>query len=165
MSSKKKSLPTPLHLLQELSGGLVAHLENACARAMAEAEAILAKLEKERNKAQEKLHKNRIKMQDAATAGKSKAQAKARKSIAELEDLLDALMDRQAQTLQYISDLKRDAQESMNLAEGVNKVRDAVSNALNMRNAKPVAEAKTAAPKAAATKAPAKPAAAATQKP
>ena len=71
MSSKKKSLPTPLHLLQELSGGLVSHLENACAKAMAEAEKLLGKLEKERGKAQEKLHKNRVKLQDAAAEGKS----------------------------------------------------------------------------------------------
>jgi len=153
MPSKKKSLPTPLHLLQELSGGLVAHLENACAKALAEAESILGKLEKERSKAQEKLHKNRVKLQDAAAAGKAKAQARARKSISEMEAVLDSLKDRQAQTLQYITELKRDAQESLNLAQGVNKVRDAVGKSLSQRAAK-VAAPKTAA-KAPAAKAPA----------
>ena len=152
MSSKKKSLPTPLHLLQELSGGLVAHLENACAKAMKEAERILGKLEKERGKAQAKLRKNRVNFEKAAATGKSKAQKRAKQSIAELEDMLDGLKDRQTQTLQYITDLKRDAQESISLAEGVNKVRDAVSKVIHLRNAPPAA-AKTVAPKAAVRKA------------
>src|SRR3546814_1574585 len=52
--------------------------ENACSQALADAEKLLAKLEKQRGKAQEKLHKSRTKLQDAATAGKAKAQAKAR---------------------------------------------------------------------------------------
>ena len=36
----------------------------------------------------------RTKLQDAATAGKSKAQAKAKGAVKELEELLDALKDR-----------------------------------------------------------------------
>ncbi len=103
MPSKKKSHPTPLHFLQAMSEDLVASLETACAQAMSRAESILGKLEKERGKAQEKLHKNRLKLQDAAVAGKAKAQAKARKGVAEMEEILDSLKDRQAQTLQYIA--------------------------------------------------------------
>jgi ElaB/YqjD/DUF883 family membrane-anchored ribosome-binding protein len=77
MSATKKPVNTPLHLLQQLSGSLLEHLENACSQAMADAEKLLAKLEKQRGKAQEKLHKSRTKLQDAAAAGKAKAQNKA----------------------------------------------------------------------------------------
>ena len=81
MSAKQKPVNTPLHLLQQLSGSLLEHLESACSQALADAEKLLAKLEKQRGKAQEKLHKSRTKLQDAATAGKSKAQAKAKGAV------------------------------------------------------------------------------------
>ena len=42
---------------------------------------LLAKLEKQRGKAQEKLHKARSKMQDAAVAGKAKARPKQRRCV------------------------------------------------------------------------------------
>ena len=91
MSAKKKSITTPLHLLHQLSASLLEHLENACSQALIDAEKLLAKLEKQRGKAQEKLHKARSKLQDAAVAGKAKAQAKAKDAVAELEELLDSL--------------------------------------------------------------------------
>ena len=94
MSANKKSVNTPLHLLQQLSGSLLEHLESACSQALADAEKLLAKLEKQRGKAQEKLHKAREKLQEAAHAGKSKAQAKAKSSVKELEQLLDSFKDR-----------------------------------------------------------------------
>ena len=97
MSANKKPVNTPLHLLQQLSGSLLEHLENACSQALADAEKLLAKLEKQRGKAQEKLHKSRAKLQDAANAGKSKAQAKAKSGVKELEQLLDSLKDRQSE--------------------------------------------------------------------
>lgn len=53
MSATKKPVNTPLHLLQQLSGSLLEHLENACSQALADAEKLLAKLEKQRGKAQE----------------------------------------------------------------------------------------------------------------
>ena len=156
-NAKKKSVSTPLHLLQQLSSSLLEHLEDACTRALVDAEKLLAKLEKQRGKAQEKLHKARSKMQDSAVAGKAKAQAKGKEAVAELEQLLDTLKDRQSETRTYIASLKRDAQESLKLAQGVGKVKEAVGKALNSRSAK-AALVKTAA-KPAATKAPAKPAA------
>ena len=58
MSAKQKPVNTPLHLLQQLSGSLLEHLESACSQALADAEKLLAKLEKQRGKAQEKLHKS-----------------------------------------------------------------------------------------------------------
>ena len=122
-NAKKKSVSTPLHLLQQLSHSLLEHLEDACTRALVEAEQLLAKLEKQRGKAQEKLHKARSKMQDAAVAGKAKAQLKAKEAVEELEQLLDTLKDRQSETRSYIAELKRDAQESLKLAQGVGKVR------------------------------------------
>ena len=133
MSAKQKPVNTPLHLLQQLSGSLLEHLESACSQALADAEKLLAKLEKQRGKAQEKLHKSRTKLQDAATAGKAKAQAKAKDAVKELEDLLDALKDRQAETRTYISQLKKDAQESLKLAQGVGRVKEAVSKVLGAR--------------------------------
>ena len=91
MSAKKKSITTPLHLLHQLSASLLEHLENACSQALIDAEKLLAKLAKQRGKAQEKLHKARSKLQDAAVAGKAKAQAKSKDAVAELEELLDSL--------------------------------------------------------------------------
>nr|WP_279538612.1 AlgP family protein [Pseudomonas brassicae] len=125
MSASKKPVSTPLHLLQQLSGSLLEHLESACSQALADAEKLLAKLEKQRGKAQEKLHKSRLKLQDAAAAGKAKAQGKAKGAVGELETLLDSLKDRQSQTRLYIVQLKRDAQDSLKLAQGVGKVREA----------------------------------------
>ncbi|HAB01797.1 MAG TPA: transcriptional regulator, partial [Pseudomonas sp.] len=135
MSAKKKPVSTPLHLLQQLSGSLLEHLEEACAQALADAEKLLAKLEKQRGKAQEKLHDGRLKLQDSAKAGKAKAQNKAQKAVGELEELLDSLKDRQTQTRIYIQQLKRDAQESLKLAQGVGKVREAAGKALDQRAA------------------------------
>ncbi|HDS1791701.1 TPA: AlgP family protein, partial [Pseudomonas putida] len=170
MSAKKKPVSTPLHLLQQLSGSLLEHLEEACSQALADAEKLLAKLEKQRGKAQEKLHNGRLKLQDAAKAGKAKAQSKAQKAIGELEELLESLKERQTQTRSYIQQLKRDAQDSLKLAQGVGKVREAAGKALDQRVAKPVAKAtaaakpaaKPAAKATAAAKPAAKPAARAT---
>lgn len=120
-------------------GQLARTSENACSQALADAEKLLAKLEKQRGKAQEKLHKSRTKLQDAATAGKAKAQAKAKDGVKELENLLDALKDRQSETRAYILQLKRDAQESLKLAQGVGRVQEAASKALSLRAAKPAA--------------------------
>lgn len=88
-----------MHLLQQLSHSLVEHLEGACKQALVDSEKLLAKLEKQRGKAQEKLHKARTKLQDAAKAGKTKAQAKARETISDLEEALDTLKARQADTV------------------------------------------------------------------
>ena len=164
-NAKKKSVTTPLHLLQQLSSSLLEHLEDACSRALIDAEKLLAKLEKQRGKAQEKLHKARSKLQDAAVAGKAKAQGKAKDAVAELEELLDALKARQTETRSYIAGLKRDAQESLKLAQGVGKVKEAVSKALDSRAAKAAMVAPAAKPAVAKTaakapaKTPAKPAA------
>ncbi|NVZ28857.1 transcriptional regulator, partial [Pseudomonas gingeri] len=160
MSATKKPVNTPLHLLQQLSGSLLEHLENACSQALADAEKLLAKLEKQRGKAQEKLHKSRTKLQEAATAGKAKAQAKAKSAVGELEELLDKLKASQSETRTYILQLKRDAQESLKLAQGVGRVKEAVTKALSTRAAKPAAPAKVAAAKPAAKPAAAKTAAA-----
>ena len=124
MSANKKSVTTPLHLLQQLSQSLLDHLESACSQALVDAEKLLAKLEKQRGKAQEKLHDARSLLQAAATAGKNKAQGKAQKAVAELEALLDTLKASQAETRNYIVQLKRDAQESLKLAQGVGKVKE-----------------------------------------
>lgn len=133
MSAKKKPVSTPLHLLQQLSDSLLEHLEEACAQALADAEKLLSKLEKQRVKAQDKLHDARAKLQDSAKAGKAKAQGKAQKVAGELEELLDSLKQRQSETRTYIQQLKRDAQESLKLAQGVGKVREAASKALEQR--------------------------------
>jgi hypothetical protein len=156
MSAKKNPVSTPLHLLQHLSHSLLEHLENACSEALVDAEKMLAKLEKQRGKGQDLLHKARTKLQDAAVAGKAKAQAKAKDAIAELESLLDGLQERQAETRTYIAQLKRDAQESLKLAQGVGKVKEAAAKALDLRAAKAAAPvAKAAVKKAPVAKAPA----------
>jgi len=136
MPSKKKSVSTPLHLLQQLSDSLLETLEEACSQALVDAEKVLAKLEKRRGKAQEKLHDARLKLQDHAAAGKSKAQGKTRKAIDELEALLDTLKARQTETRTYIQTLKRDVEDSLALAQGVGKVREAVNERLAQRDGK-----------------------------
>lgn len=161
MSSKKKPVTTPLHLLQQLSHSLLEHLQDACSAAQADAEKLLTKLEKQRGKAQDKLHDARGKLEAAAAAGKQKAQSKARAAIDELETLLESLQQRQADTRHYILQLKRDAEDSLKLAQGVGKVRDAAAKALGAREvaarqvsasaAKPAAKPRTARRPAAST--------------
>ena len=106
MPAKKNAVTTPLHLLQQLSKSLVVHLEKACTDAQKDAEILLAKLEKQRGKTQEKLIKARAKLDEAGNAGKSKAQSKARARLAELDDMLALLQARQSETLSYLADLK-----------------------------------------------------------
>lgn len=91
MPAKKKSVTTPLHLLQQLSHSLIEHLDKACSQAVKDAESALAKLQKQRGKAQEKLTKARAKLDEAGSAGKAKAQTKARTRLTELEDSLALL--------------------------------------------------------------------------
>lgn len=159
MSSKKKPVTTPLHLLQQLSHSLLEHLQDACSAAQADAEKLLAKLEKQRGKAQDKLHDARGKLEAAAAAGKQKAQSKARAAIDELETLLESLQQRQADTRHYILQLKRDAEDSLKLAQGVGKVRDAAAKALGAREVAARQVSATAAKPAAKPKAARRPAA------
>jgi hypothetical protein len=125
----KKATPvaTPLELLAQLSHSLVEHLDQACRKAVADAEALLAKLEKQRGKAQEKLAKARGKLDEAGGAGKPRAQAKARERVGELEESLVLLQARQSETLGYIAQLKRDVTRSLELARGVSEVGRAAS--------------------------------------
>ena len=159
MSSKKKPVTTPLHLLQQLSHSLLEHLQDACSAAQADAEKLLTKLEKQRGKAQDKLHDARGKLEAAAAAGKQKAQSKARAAIDELETLLESLQQRQADTRHYILQLKRDAEDSLKLAQGVGKVRDAAAKALGAREVAARQVSATAAKPAAKPKAARRPAA------
>ncbi|MCH2340363.1 AlgP family protein [Pseudomonas sp. NPDC047963] len=134
MPAKKNAVTTPLHLLQQLSKSLVVHLEKACTDAQKDAEILLAKLEKQRGKTQEKLIKARAKLDEAGNAGKSKAQSKARSRLAELDDMLALLQSRQSETLSYLADLKRDAEQSLSLAKGVSQVEEAAAKALASRS-------------------------------
>lgn len=142
MPDKKQSpVTTPLHLLRDLSESLLAHLEEACADALFDAEKVLTKLEKQRGKVQDKLHKQRDKLQAAALAGKAKAQAKARQSMEELEEALDTLKARQSETREFIAQLRRDTEEALKLAQGVGKVKQAAAKAVDARGAAVPAEA------------------------
>ena len=138
MSLKKDPVATPLHLLQQLSHSLVTHLQKACSEAQQDAELLLAKLEKQRGRTQEKIIKARAKLDEAGSAGKSKAQAKARSRLAELDDMLALLQARQSETLTYLAELKRDAEQSIQLAKGVTQVEQAATQALASRS-KPAA--------------------------
>lgn len=152
MPAKKAPVSTPLHLLQQLSHSLVTHLHKACEEAQRDAEMLLAKLEKQRGKTQEKIIKARARLDEAGNAGKSKAQAKARSRLAELDDMLAVLQARQGETLSYLTELKRDAEQCMKLAQGVSQVEQAAAQALSSRG-------RTASPKTRrGNKAPSKPA-------
>jgi hypothetical protein len=133
MSAKKKPVTTPLHLLQQLTASLLEHFEDACTQALTDAEKILAKLEKQRAKVQQKLHKQRSRVEDAAAAGKAKAQAKARANVEALEGSLSDVQRLQGETRQYIGELKNDIQSGLALVQGVGKVREAVAQALDRR--------------------------------
>ena len=147
MPAKKPSVTTPLHLLQQLSNSLVDHLQKACSEAQQDAEMLLAKLEKQRGRTQEKIIKARAKLDEAGNAGKSKSQTKARSRLAELDDMLAVLQARQSETLSYLAELKRDAEQSMQLAQGISKVEQAAVQALAAR-AKTTASRTTTAKKA-----------------
>lgn len=147
MPAKKDSVTTPLHLLQQLSHSLVVHLQKACSEAQKDAEVLLAKLEKQRGKTQEKVVKARAKLDDAGEAGKSKAQTKARAKLAELDEMLAVLQARQSETLNYLSELKRDAEQSLKLAQGITQVENAAGQALAAR-AKPATSRATVRSKA-----------------
>ncbi|MFV0453943.1 MAG: AlgP family protein [Pseudomonas sp.] len=129
MSAKKKTVSSPLQLLQQLSRSLVEHLEKACADAQKEAHDLLAKLEKQRGKTRDKLVRARAKLDEAGAAGKPKAQGKARARIDELDEALALLDVRQGETLAYLADLKRDTQQSLKLAEGIRQVEEAAAQA------------------------------------
>src|SRR5690606_7657746 len=122
MPAKKKSVTTPLHLLQQLSDTLIEHLDKACQLALKDAEGMLAKLEKQRGKAQDRLSKARAKLDEAGSAGRTKAQGKARARIGELDELIALLQARQSDVLGYIAELKRDIAQSLHLAQGVRQV-------------------------------------------
>ena len=145
MPAKKNSVSTPLHLLEQLSRSLIEHLDKACDRALKDAESALAKLHKQRGKAQEKLLKARVRLDEAGSAGKLRAQGKARARLDELEESLALLQARQSETLNYLAELKRDAQQSRELAGGIGAVADAAAQALGDRQAaarQPVAAAR-----------------------
>src|SRR5690606_14356547 len=130
MPAKKKTVSSPLHLLQQLSRSLVEHLEKACADAQKEAHGLLAKLEKQRGKTRAKLVRARAKLDEAGAAGKSKTQGKARARIDDLEDAV-ALHDvRLLETLADLADLERDTQLSQKLAEGNRRVEEAGGQAV-----------------------------------
>ncbi|MBA1273166.1 AlgP family protein [Stutzerimonas azotifigens] len=153
MPAKKKAVTTPLHLLQQLSSSLIEHLDKACQQALADAEATLAKLEKQRGKADEKLYKARAKLDEATSAGKGKALGKSKAAVAELETLAVTLQTRQGETLSYIAELKRDAEQSLKLAEGIRQVGEAAGKAIeaNRTPAKSAPAAKAPASRAAAS--------------
>ena len=148
MPAKKKSVNTPLHLLEQLANTLVDHLDKACQLALQDAEGTLGKLEKQRGKAQERLAKARTRLDEAGRAGRAKAQGKARTRIAELEELMALLQARQGEMLGYIAELKRDIAQSLHLAQGVRQVGDSAAQALQTRNS----SAETAATSANARK-------------
>ncbi len=157
MPAKKKSVTTPLHLLQQLSHSLIEHLDKACSQAIKDAESALAKLQKQRGKAQDKLTKARAKLDEAGSTGKTKAQTKARSRLGELEESLALLQSRQSETLTYLADLKRDAEQSLKLAQGIRKVADDADKALRSQQ-----QATTVKSAAASRPAPRKPASKAT---
>lgn len=145
----RNTVNTPLHLLQELSTSLLAHLEEACAQARADAEKLLLKLDKQRAKAQQKLDEARASLEKAAAAGKAGAQAKARARIEKFELLLDALQASDRDTRVYLTQLQGDSEESLRLArQHVGKAADAAARALATRE--PAPRTRTRAVKAAA---------------
>lgn len=151
MSSTKKTVRTPLHLLHDLSDTLVNQLQTACIEAQQEAEKALTKLEKQRVKIQEKLIKAEEKLAKANEANKAKAKAKAQKAIIELKDSHNKLQNQQQKLFTYLNTLKKDSTKSLELAKGITRVKERVSTLLNP----PAAKATSTATKAPLKTAPA----------
>ena len=147
MQTRKKIVTTPLQLLHELALGVVAHLERACSKALAEAESVAAKLDDQCDKAQLRLFMKRLELQDAVSDGKTRQQARLRQRVDELEERFYSLRDRREEALQYIASLKHDSEESMTLAEGVREVREAADQALSRRQTRRVSARTTASGK------------------
>ena len=95
--------------------------------------------------------KARAKLDEAGSTGKTKAQTKARSRLDELEESLALLQSRQSETLTYLADLKRDAEQSLKLAQGIRKVADDADKALRAQQQataiKPAATSRPAARK------------------
>lgn len=126
----KSSKPsTPLQLLEQLSGDLLAHFEKACRRSRKEAERLSSKLEKERVRVQGKLHKAQEKRNAAIEAGKAKAQARAESKLEELETLMTLIEARQQNLRAYLDGLRQDIERSLQLAEGIRAVQQAAAEA------------------------------------
>lgn len=136
MSSTKKTVRTPLHLLHDLSDTLVNQLQTACIEAQQETEKALTKLEKQRVKIQEKLIKAEEKLTKATEANKTKARAKAQKTIAELKESHTKLQSQQQNLFIYLNTLKKDSAKSLELAKGITRVKDRVTTLLNPPPAK-----------------------------
>jgi len=136
MSERKKVLPTPIHLLHALSLDVVARLERACSKAIAETESMAGKLDKECEKVQEKLLSSRQHLQEATVKGKNRSRARSHQRVDELEQRLYSLKERRAQTWQQLASLKRDTEESLSLLEGVRAVREAAGKILSRRQSR-----------------------------
>lgn len=132
MASRKKTGSTPLQLLEELTTLLMEHFEQACGRALAEAEKMLSRLEKKRTKLETKLGKKRSRL-DTTPVGKRKKQTKLRATIKALEANLFEVQGRAEHTRQYIRDFKHDVQMSLALLQGVGQVREEASKMLRRR--------------------------------
>lgn len=150
MAAKRKTVPTPLHLLEELSDSLLAHLEQACIQAQADTEKLLLKLDKQRGKALEKLENARQGFDEAVAAGKASAQRKAHARIEKFESVLAVLQESDQETRAYLAQLKADIQSSLRLArQYVGKAGEAAAKSLAAREQPAKARART--PRAAAT--------------
>jgi hypothetical protein len=132
MASRKKTGSTPLQLLEELTTLLMEHFEQACGRALADAEKMLSRLEKKRTKLETKLGKKRSRL-DNTPVGKRKKQAKLRATIKALQANLFEVQGRTEHTRQYIRDFKHDVQMSLALLQGVGQVREEASKMLRRR--------------------------------
>lgn len=150
---KKSAVSTPLILLQQLSRSLLQHFEKACDQALNETQRVLAKLQKQRDKIEQRLRKAEVALEAAAVAGKAKARARAREAIEALQHTLDEVLDRQVQTHAYLLQLQRDVETSLGLAQGIGKVGDAAGQALDAVTG----AARRSAPAATPAKRPAKP--------
>ena len=132
MASRKKTGSTPLQLLEELTTLLMEHFEQACGRALADAEKMLSRLEKKRTKLETKLGKKRSRL-DNTPVGKRKKQAKLRATIKALQAKVFEVQGRTEHTRQYIHDFKHDVQMSLALLQGVGQVREEASKMLRRR--------------------------------
>lgn len=128
---KKSTVSTPLILLQQLSRSLLRHFDDACEQALGATQQLLEKLEKQRGKIEYRLRRAELACTEAAAAGKSKAQARARAELDRLQAALDDVLDRQLQTHAYLAHLQRDVKSSRELAQGIARVAEDAGKTLD----------------------------------
>lgn len=130
-----KPIPTPLHLLHNLTRTLNEELHSACERAEQEALKALDKLDRQQAKLRDKLSEaeQRLAQKRQEQAGK-KSLARTTDKIAELRLALKELQGARKDAQAYVRQLRSDTRETLRLAKGLQRLEQQVGEAIERRD-------------------------------